>query len=159
MKMNEKGRIEVNMEEAYLDDLENRLNATAYIRLLQAARECQNNVYISTATIEKWINHPYWGVRYGAMYAAIDRPEVPYRLIEIGLNDTDCDVRMIALRACACRNDVPIERYDEALSDRATFVAEAAAKSIKGKHIPPEIKADWAISHNSFRRLAAANAL
>ena len=40
MKMNEKGRIEVNMEEAYLDDLENRLNATAYNRLLQAAREC-----------------------------------------------------------------------------------------------------------------------
>lgn len=138
-----------------VNELEHGLTDPSYSSLLQAARSCQGNTLIDTATITKWMTNTHWGIRYGAMYAAIGRPKIPYSLIEQGLNDADPDVRMIALRACACRDDVPIERYDEALNDKASYVAEAAAKSIRGKPVPADIRATWATSHNPYRRIAA----
>ena len=85
------------------------------------------------------------------------KKELSLELIEKGLRDSDCDVRVAAMNACAGK-DVPLELIEKWLRDSDCDVRVAAMNACAGKDVPLELiekglrDSDWRV------RAAAMNA-
>ena len=97
----------------------------------------KKNIRMNLDTIEKALRNSDCDVRVAAMNACAGR-NVPLEVIERGLEDRDCDVRVAAMNACAGR-DVPLEVIEGWLKD-SDWRVRVAAMSLCEKNgvlIPP----------------------